>query len=149
MCAVMSDEELVSRSHRSAEQNARMSTQCWGFRRSVVGDVDREDVLTVHPKVTEQGHNLRCVPQYLDRFEGFKTQLPFAVTRGGKLIGKDCAVEDFLGIMAVVEVEDSEAAARRVAQDPQIVREVDRVRDDANRIWRGRLQRSISVIDST
>ncbi len=70
----------------------------------------------------------------LDRLQRFKLDVHFVLGRRDNVIRKDCTAEDLFQFSVVVEVENSQRVAARVAQDARVVRKARGIPCDTCRI---------------
>jgi hypothetical protein len=75
------------------------------------------------------------IPMKLDGLERFKVDVYFVLGRGHNVIREDCSAEDLFQFAVMVEVENPQRVAVRVAQDARVVRKARSIPYNTCRIW--------------
>ena len=74
------------------------------------------------------------IPIKLDRLEILKLDVYFVLGRGDNVVREDCTAKDLFQFSVMVEVENSQRVAARVAQDARVVRKARGIPCDTCRI---------------
>lgn len=75
------------------------------------------------------------IPINLDRLEILKLDVYFVLGRGDNVIREECTAKDLFQFSVMLEVENSQRVAARVAQDARPVRKAGGIPYNTCRIW--------------